>query len=253
MEHVGRHALVTGGGTGIGLGIALGLAEQGADVTITGRDGARLDAVAAKHPRLHALQMDVGVEASVRDGIAQAADTRGPVAICIANAGIAEPAAFRHETLDHWRSTMSTNLDGVFLTFQAAMATLERESWARMIAVSSIAGLRGLKGAIAYTASKHGVIGLIRGLSEENIGSNMTFNALCPGYVDTAIVERNAALIATHQGTSEQEARSLLARGNRHKRLLETDEITGTALWLCSDAARSVNGQAIQIAGGHVT
>ncbi|MEJ6389509.1 SDR family NAD(P)-dependent oxidoreductase [Gymnodinialimonas ulvae] len=253
MEHSGRHAVVTGGGTGIGLGIAMGLAEAGAEVTITGRNQARLDAIAADHPRLHALRMNVDNVESVRNGIATAAQARGRIAICIANAGIAEPARFAKETPEHWRAIMATNLDGVFLTFQAAMATLGRDEWGRMIAISSIAGLRGLKGAIAYTASKHGVIGLIRGLSEEYMGSNMTFNALCPGYVDTPIVDRNAAQIAEHQGISEADARAALARANRHKKLLDTSEITASALWLCSDAAGSVNGQAIQIAGGHVT
>lgn len=245
--------MVTGGGSGIGLSIALSLARTGAQVTITGRDPARLDTAARLHAGLHPLQMDVTDEASVRDGIAQAADTTGPVAICVANAGIAEPAPFRKETLEHWRRTMATNLDGVFLTFQAAMATQERDAWGRMIAISSIAGLRGLNGAIAYTASKHGLIGLIRGLSEEYLKSSMTFNAICPGYVDTPIVERNAAAIADAGGLSDADARALLARGNRHRRLLETDEVSATALWLCSDGARSVNGQAIQIAGGHVT
>ena len=253
MDHTGRHALVTGGGTGIGLGIATALAEAGAEVTITGRTLDRLQQVAASHPRLHALQMNVDDATSVQDGIANAAQDRGPVSICVANAGIAEPAPFHRETPDHWRATMATNLDGVFLTFQAAMATLPPEAWGRMIAISSIAGLRGLKGAIAYTASKHGVIGMIRGLSEEYMGSGLTFNAICPGYVDTPIVDRSSAMIAERQGISEDEARAYLARGNRHKRLLETEEVTATALWLCSDGARSVNGQAIQIAGGHVT
>lgn len=253
MDHQGHHALVTGGGTGIGLGIALGLAELGAHVTITGRDKARLDSVASTHPRLHPMQMNVADEASVREGVQEAAELRGPVAICIANAGIAEPAAFRHETLDHWRTTMTTNLDGVFLTFQAALETLNRDAWGRMVAISSIAGLRGLKGASAYTASKHGVIGLVRALSEEYLGSDITFNSVCPGYVDTSIVDRNAAQIAENRDMSEEDARDLLARGNRHRRLLATDEVTATTLWLCSSGARSVNGQSIQIAGGQVS
>lgn len=252
MDFSGQHALVTGGGTGIGLGIATALADKGAEVTITGRDLSRLEAQAAAHSGLHPLQMDVGDETSVREGISAAAQARGPITICVANAGIAEPAPFRSETLDHWRSIMATNLDGVFLTFQSAMATLEPDQPARMIAISSIAGLRGLKNAIAYTASKHGVIGMIRGLSEEYMGGPVTFNAICPGYVDTPIVDRNAAEIAEMKGISDDEARGYLARGNRHKRLLNTDEVTATALWLCSDAARSVNGQSIQIAGGQV-
>jgi NAD(P)-dependent dehydrogenase (short-subunit alcohol dehydrogenase family) len=253
MEHQGRHAVVTGGGTGIGLDIARALAARGAAVTITGRDLARLEAVAAQTPNLYPLRMNVDEEASVRDGIAAAAQARGPVAICVANAGIAEGAPFRHETLEHWRQIMATNLDGAFLTFQAALATLAREDWGRMIAISSIAGLVGLKNAIAYTASKHGVIGLVHGLSEEYMGGRITFNAVCPGYVDTPIVSRNAAEIAARQGIPEEDARGHLARGNRHKTLLQTDEVTGAVMWLCSDAARSVNGQLIQIAGGQVS
>jgi NAD(P)-dependent dehydrogenase (short-subunit alcohol dehydrogenase family) len=84
------------------------------------------------------------------------------------------------------------------------------------------------------------------------MGGPVTFNAICPGYVDTPIVDRNAAEIAEMKGITDEEARAYLARGNRHKRLLETEEVTATALWLCSDAARSVSGQAIQIAGGQV-
>ena len=252
MEHHGRHALVTGGGTGIGLGIAIALAEAGAEVTITGRDLTRLQDVAKDHPRLFPVQMDVSIEASVKDGIAAAAAARGPVAICVANAGIAEPSPFKHETLDHWHHVMAINVDGVFLTFQAALATLGPGDWGRMIGISSIAGVRGLKGAIAYTASKHAVIGMIRGLSEEYMGGAVTFNALCPGYVDTPIVTRNADQIAARQGISVADARAYLAKGNRHRTLLETDEVTGAAMWLCSDVARSVNGQTIQIAGGQV-
>ena len=251
-EHQGKHALVTGGGTGIGLDIAQALAARGAQVTITGRDGARLERLAQTTPNLTALQMDVADEPAVRDGIAAAADARGPISICIANAGIAEPAPFAQETLAHWRQTMAVNLDGCFVTLQAAMATLAPADWGRMIAISSIAGLRGLKYAPAYTASKHGVIGLIRAMSEEYMGGPVTFNAICPGYVDTPIVTRNAAQIAERQGTTNEEARAYLARGNRHKTLLETEEVTSAALWLCSQAARSVNGQTIQISGGQV-
>lgn len=248
----GSHAVITGGGTGIGLDIAQALAGAGAQVTITGRDGARLERVAADTPGLHPLAMDVADEASVRDGIAAAAQARGPVSICVANAGIAEPAPFAQETLAHWRHTMAINLDGLFMTLQAAMATLPPDMPARMIAISSIAGVRGLKFAPAYTASKHGVIGLIRAMSEEYMGGPVTFNAICPGYVDTPIVTRNAAEIAERQGISNAEARGYLARGNRHKTLLQTDEVTGVALWLCSEAARSVNGQTLQISGGQV-
>lgn len=252
MEHAGKHALVTGGGTGIGAGIAMALAQAGAEVTITGRRADKLAEVADQHPRLHALVMDVDDENSVRDGIAQAAAGRGPIQICIANAGIAEGGPFEKTTLAQWRKMMTTNLDGVFLTLQAAMATLDTETPARMIVVSSIAGVRGLKNAIPYTVTKHGVIGLIRGLSEEYMRRPITFNALCPGYVETDIVRNQLPGLIKRFDVDEAGARGMIAKGNRHQTLLEVDEITATAMWLCSDGARSVNGQTIQIAGGQV-
>ena len=252
MEHAGKHALVTGGGSGIGAGIALALAEAGAEVTITGRGLERLEEVAATHPRLHALQMDVSDEASVRDGIAAAAAARGPVQICVANAGIADWSPFAKTSLNQWRATMATNLDGVFLTFQAALETLEDATPARMIVVSSIAGVRGLKNAIPYTVSKHGVIGLIRGLSEEYMRRPITFNALCPGYVDTDIVRNQLPGLMKRFDVDEAGAVEIIAKGNRHRKLLEVDETTAAAMWLCSDAARSVNGQTIEISGGQV-
>ncbi len=252
MEHAGKHALVTGGGTGIGKGIAIALAEAGAEVTITGRRADRLEEVAALNPRLHALVMDVADEASVRDGVAQAAASRGPVQICIANAGIAEGKPFGDTTLADWRRTMSTNLDGVFLTLQAALATLGPEDTARMIVISSIAGVRGLKNAIPYTASKHAVIGLIHGLSEEYMKRPITFNALCPGYVDTNIVRNQLPGLMKRFGVDEQGAIDAIAKGNRSRKLLEVDETTSALMWLCSDGARSFNGQTVEISGGQV-
>ena len=252
MEHAGKHALVTGGGTGIGAGIAVALAQAGAEVTITGRRADKLAQIASTHPRLHTLVMDVDDEASVRDGIAKAASDRGPIQICVANAGIAEGGPFEKTTLAQWRKMMTTNLDGVFLTFQAAMATLPADMPARMIVISSIAGVRGLKNAVPYTVTKHGVIGLIRGLSEEYMRRPITFNALCPGYVDTDIVRNQLPGLMKRFDVDKDAARGLMAKGNRHQKLLEVDETTAAAMWLCSDGARSVNGQTIQISGGQV-
>ncbi len=129
------------------------------------------------------------------------------------------------------------------------MATLKPDDPARMIVVSSIAGVRGLKNAIPYTVTKHGVIGLIRGLSEEFMRRPITFNALCPGYVDTAIVRNQLPGLMKRFDVDERGAIDAIAKGNRHRKLLEVDETTAAAMWLCSDGARSVNGQTIQISG----
>ena len=248
----GRHALVTGGGTGIGLAIANALASAGAEVTITGRRPDVLQDAATDNPKLHPEAMDVSEKASVVAGVKAAVKARGPIAICIANAGIAEGRSLHKTDLDFWRKMMTTNLDGAFLTIRECMTSMHGANWGRVIGVSSIAGVRGLRGASAYTASKHGLIGLIRGLSEDYLGSPITFNALCPGYVDTPIVTRNITAISGRVGVSEDEALQSMVRANRHKRLIAPSEVAAAALWLCSPGSESVNGQCIEIAGGQM-
>lgn len=246
----GKHALVTGGGTGIGLAIAQALADNGAQVTITGRRASVLEAAATD--RIHPLVMDVADENSVVAGIAQATRARGPVQICVANAGIAEGRALHKTDLDFWRQMMAINLDGAFLTIRESLTGMVTTEWGRVIAVSSIAGLKGLKGAPAYTASKHAMLGLIRGLAADYAQKPFTFNALCPAYVDTAIVSRNVDSIAARTGLSQDAARAVMVDVNPHGRLIAPDEVAQAALWLCHPLSDSVNGQAIQIAGGEV-
>lgn len=246
----GKHALVTGGGTGIGLAIARALADQGAQVTITGRRAEVLEAVAGGG--LHPLVMDVTDETSVVDGVAAAVAARGPVQICVPNAGIAEGLGLHKMDLAFWRRVMATNLDGAFLTIRECMSSMRETDWGRVIAISSIAGIRGLRGAPAYTASKHGLIGLIRGLSEDYLSTGYTFNALCPGYVATDIVTRNQESISERTGMSADDALQVMVKANRHRKLLDADEVAAAALWLCGPGSQSINGQAIQIAGGQM-
>ncbi len=248
MDLNGRHALVTGGGTGIGLAIARALAAQGAAVSIAGRRRDVLEGVAGDG--LHPVVMDVADEESVISGYAQAVSARGPVSICVANAGIAEPSAIRKMELSEWRRTMAINFDGAFLTIREMLRGRERDNWGRVIAISSIAGLKGLKGGPAYTASKHGMIGLIRGLAADHLGQPITFNAICPGYVETEIVPANIARIMARTGMSEAEATKVIVGANPHGRLIAPDEVAAVAEWLCADAAGSVNGQSIEISGG---
>ncbi len=252
MHHQGRHALVTGGGTGIGLAIAQMLAAQGAMVTITGRRADVLEQAAAANPGLFAQVMDVADEASVVQGTAAAIASRGPVTICVPNAGIAEGKSMAKMDLTFWRTMMAINLDGAYLTVRECLPGMLAAGWGRTLFVASIAGLKGLKGAPAYTASKHGMIGLMRGLSEEYMGMGLTFNALCPGYVDTDIVARNTKSIAARAGIDTEQARQMMVKTNRHKRLITADEVAAAANWLCGPGSDSVNGQTIEIAGGQM-
>ena len=248
----GRHALVTGGGTGIGLAIAQMLAGKGAKVTITGRRGDVLAAAAAATPGLYPLVMDVADEASVVQGCADAIAARGPVTICVANAGIAEGKSMAKMDLAFWRHMMAINLDGAYLTVRECLGGMLAGGWGRTIFVSSIAGIKGLKGAPAYTASKHGMIGLMRGLSEEYMGSDLTFNALCPGYTDTDIVTRNTESIAARAGIDTDQARQMMVKTNRHKRLVGVDEVAAVAELLVGPRSGSLNGQVYEIAGGQM-
>ncbi|MEP3345538.1 MAG: SDR family oxidoreductase [Litoreibacter sp.] len=250
MELAGKHALVTGGGTGIGLAIAKALADAGAQVTISGRRMDVLQNVAS--PSMHPLLMDVTDPDQVSSGVEAAITARGPIQICVPNAGIAEGRSLSKMDLNFWRRTMATNLDGAMLTIQACLPSMLTTDWGRVIAVSSIAGVRGLRGAPAYTASKHGLIGLIRGLSEDYMGGPYTFNALCPGYVDTEIVTRSTVEISKRAGLSEEDALNTMVRSNRHKRLIDASEVGEAALWLCGAGSGSINGQTVEISGGQV-
>ena len=250
MTLKGKHALITGGGTGIGFSIAEGLVAQGVHVTITGRRQEVLDEVATAG--MTGMAMDVRDEDDVRAKIAAAVEANGPIQICIPNAGIAEGKAVHKTTMDFWRNMMSTNLDGAFLTIRESLTSMRQTDWGRVIAISSLAGLRGLKGAACYSASKHGMIGLIRSLSEDYLGAPYTFNAICPGYVETPIVTRNITSIAERAGISHDEALKIMVSSNRHQRLLQPNEVTAAVLWLCNPGSESINGQTIEIAGGQV-
>ena len=245
-----KHAFITGGGTGIGLAIAQDLAAKGARVTITGRRQEVLDAVSGNG--ITGMAMDVRDEAQVIDTIARAVEANGPVQICVANAGVAEGRSLHKTDLDFWRDMMATNLDGAFLTIRESLKSMRQTDWGRVIAVSSMAGLRGLPGAACYSASKHGMIGLIRSLSEDYMGQPFTFNALCPGYVDTEIIARNTQAISNRAGLSEEKARDVMVNANRHKRLITPSEVAAAAAWLVGEGSESINGQSIEIAGGQM-
>ena len=250
MTLAGKHALITGGGTGIGLAIARALVADGAHVTITGRRQEVLDEVASDG--MTAMAMDVRDEADVVNKIAMSVAQNGPIQVCVPNAGIAEGKGVHKTTMEFWRNMMATNLDGAFLTIRESLTSMRQTDWGRVITIASLAGLRGLKGAACYSASKHGMIGLTRSLSEDYLGTPFTFNSICPGYVDTPIVERNITSIAERAGVSQDKALDLMVGANRHQRLIAPEEVAAAVMWLCRPGSESINGQNIEIAGGQV-
>ena len=250
MSLQGKHALVTGGGTGIGLAIAKALAAEGAQVTITGRRLNVLEQAATKG--LHPLAMDVAEESSVVEGVAAAVAARGPIQICVANAGIAEGRALHKTDMEFWRKMMSINIDGVFLTIRESLKSMNQTDWGRVMVISSIAGLRGLKGAPAYSTTKHAVNGMVKSLAADYATKPITFNSICPAYVETAIIDQNIESIMARTGCTEDEARHMMVGVNPHGRLITPEEVAHSALYLCSDMADSIRGQMIQVSGGEI-
>ncbi len=247
-----KHALVTGGGSGIGAAIALSLAGRGAMVTITGRRQQPLDQVAGQSDNIQTALLDVTDEAAIETVFAEAAKTTGPIDIVVANAGIAETMPILKSDFAFWRRIMATNLDGAYFTMRAALPFMLENGWGRIIAISSVAGQRGMARGTAYCASKHGLIGLTRALAEETLTKGITVNAICPGYVRTPIVERGVANIVEKTGLAPEAALKAMVDTNPIGRLIEPQEVAEAALWLCGPGSGGVSGQTIQIAGGHV-
>lgn len=225
-----HHALVTGGGTGIGAAIARALAAEGAKLTLVGRRREPLEEVAAEIDGATVATADVSDPAQVEAAFAEARAAYGRVTILIANAGLAPSMAFAKTSAEDWRSVLATNLDGVFHCCKAALDDLLAADAGRIVAIASVAGLRGFAYTAAYTASKHGVVGLMRALAAEYDGKGLTANAVCPGFVDTDIVAAAARTISSHTGRDEGEARAGLAQLNPSGRLIAPEEIAAAVV-----------------------
>ena len=246
----GKHALVTGGGSGVGKAIALALAEAGVNVTICGRRAAELAKVAGKGDRIFGIAADVTDEASMAALYQQAEAARGPFDIVVANAGMAGSAPAHKTSLADWQRTLEVNLTGAFLTVKPALAGMLARNAGRIVFVASTAGLKGYAYVAPYVAAKHGVVGLMRALAAETAKSGVTVNAVCPGFVETDMLEESVRRIVEKTGRSVEEARQSLSATNPQGRFIQPDEVADAVLWLCSDAARSITGQAISISGG---
>jgi NAD(P)-dependent dehydrogenase (short-subunit alcohol dehydrogenase family) len=217
----GRRAVVTGAGRGIGRAIALALARAGADVGVTARTPGDLELLVA--------------------------DIQG-----MNNAGTAES----HKFLDHpdelWHRMLEANLTSVYYVTKAFVPRLVEQRSGRIINIASIAARAGDRYVAAYTAAKHGVLGLTRALAAELVQYDITVNAICPGYVDTPMTGRSIGNISARTGMPQEEARQVLEKMSPQRRLIEPEEVAAVAVFLAQDLSKGITGQAINVDGGGV-
>ena len=250
----GRHALITGGGSGIGAAVARLLADAGATVSLAGRRAEPLRKVAAGLQHASTIVADVSLEADADAMVAQARVANGPIDIVVANAGAAESAPAAKLDFGHWQRMLGVNLTGAFLTVKAALPDILRPDARvpRIVFIASTAGLKGYPYAAAYCAAKHGVVGLARALAAELAPRHVTVNAVCPGFTETPLLAASLAKIVASTGRGQEEAAAELTRLNPQRRFVQPAEVAQTVLFLCSSSAQAITGQAISVSGGEV-
>jgi len=253
----GRVAVVTGGGRGIGAAIARSLAAEGAHVVVSGRSQGPLEEVVAR------MRADGGKADWTRCDVSRAEDVAalaatvnklaGPASIVVNNAGIAKSAKIADTDEAAWNEIIAVNLTGAFRVTRAFLPdVLAAGPRGRIVYIGSTASKIGFYYAGAYSASKHGLLGLARTLAMEIATKGPTVNVVCPGWVETDMADEAVQNIVARTGRSAVEARRELERMSPQRRFVTPDEVAAVTMFLVSDAARGVTGQSWGVDGGQV-
>ncbi|UVJ46512.1 3-hydroxybutyrate dehydrogenase [Pseudomonas sp. LS1212] len=252
MTLKGKTALVTGSTSGIGLGIALGLARAGADLILNGfgdasaaiAEVARFGGKVGHHPA------DVSDVQQIADLFAYAEREFGGVDILVNNAGIQHVEAVETFPVERWDSIIAINLSAVFHSTRLALPGMRQRGWGRIVNIASVHGQVGSVGKAAYVAAKHGVIGLTKVVGLETATSNVTCNAICPGWVLTPLVQKQIDDRAATGVDPQQAQRDLLAEKQPSLAFVTPAHLGELVLFLCSEAGSQVRGAAWNIDGG---
>ena len=253
----GKNALVTGSTSGIGLGIAEGLAAQGVNLVLNGfGDAKEIETLRAGLATKFGVKVLYdGADMSKADQIEammhKAEKDLGGIDILVNNAGIQHVAPVDEFPVNKWDAIIAINMSSTFHTTRCALAYMKKQGWGRIINIASAHALVASPFKSAYVTAKHGVMGFTKTVALEVAEKGITVNAICPGYVLTPLVEKQIPDTAKARGiTEEQVKRDVLLAAQPTKKFVTVEELAGTTIFLCSDAAASITGTNISVEGG---
>lgn len=253
MSLNGKTAIVTGSNSGIGLGIARELARAGADVVLnsfTDRD--------EDHALAHALAEEFGVKTRyIKADMSKGEECRGLIEqagacdILVNNAGIQHVSPIDEFPVEEWDAIIAINLNSAFHTMAAALPMMRAAGWGRIVNIASAHGLTASPFKAAYVAAKHGIVGMTKTVALETAQEPITCNAICPGYVLTPLVEAQIPDTMEKYGMGREEViKKVMLERQPSKEFATVEQLGGTAVFLCSDAAAQITGTTISVDGG---
>ncbi len=256
MSLKGKTAIITGSTSGIGLGIAHGFAKEGLNLVINGFGDAK--DIEKERKGLEAMGVKViydGADMTKPKEIAAMVENAvkkfGSIDIVVNNAGIQNVSPVEDFPPEKWEAIVAINMSSAFYTVRAAVPHMKKQGWGRIINIASAHGLVASPFKSAYVAAKHGIMGFTKTIGLELAQDNITCNAICPGYVLTPLVEKQIPDTAKARGmTEEQVKKDVLLAAQWTKKFVTVEQLAGTAVFLCSDAAENITGTHIAVDGG---
>lgn len=246
-----KRAFVTGGSGDLGMAIAERLLSDGYEVSISGRDGARLESAARALGRGSGRQVGTSVcDVTDPDSVVSALSAEERIDVLVLNAGVAMSAPLTRTSRQDWDECFAVNVTGPFLMLQSAIPRMLEEGWGRIVGIGSTGSVSGAPYTAAYCASKHALLGLLRVAASELLGTGVTANLVCPTFIDTAMTKRTIENIARATHRDFEWSEQALIKSMPLGRLLKPEEVAFAVGYLASPLASAVNGQTLVIDGG---